>query len=109
MILSRVHGQNKETRQRKLANLFGSMFVTNRVLPLGCSSVERPPNHRVEIYRDVTDRCKHCGRLHYHVPTFSGDRAKNDQLRMLGKSMNMIQNGGIMRVEKACNCIKKPL
>jgi hypothetical protein len=26
--------------------------------------------HRVETYRDVTDRCKHCGRLRYHVPTF---------------------------------------
>jgi hypothetical protein len=24
--------------------------------------------HRVETYRDVTDRCKHCGRLRYHVP-----------------------------------------
>ena len=28
------------------------------------------PRHRVETYRDVTDRCKHCGRLRYHVPTF---------------------------------------
>ena len=27
--------------------------------------------HRVDkTYRDVTDRCKHCGRLRYHVPTF---------------------------------------
>ena len=27
--------------------------------------------HRVETYRDVTDRWKYCGRLHYHhVPTF---------------------------------------
>jgi hypothetical protein len=26
--------------------------------------------HRVETYRDVTDRCKHCGRLRFHVPTF---------------------------------------
>jgi acetyl-CoA carboxylase beta subunit len=26
--------------------------------------------HRVETYRDVTDRCKHCERLRYHVPTF---------------------------------------
>jgi hypothetical protein len=25
--------------------------------------------HRVETYRDVTDRRKHCGRLRYHVPT----------------------------------------
>ena len=24
--------------------------------------------HRVEPYRDVTDRRKHCGRLRYHVP-----------------------------------------
>jgi hypothetical protein len=30
-----------------------------------------PPWHRVDkTYRDVTDRCKHCGRLRYHVPTF---------------------------------------
>jgi hypothetical protein len=28
------------------------------------------PGHRVETYRDVTDRCKHCGRLRFHVPTF---------------------------------------
>ena len=42
--------------------------------------------HRVETYRDVTDRCKHCGSLRFHVPTFfSGDRAKNDQLRVLSK------------------------
>jgi hypothetical protein len=27
-------------------------------------------SHRVETYRDVTDRCKHCGRLRFHVPTF---------------------------------------
>jgi hypothetical protein len=27
-------------------------------------------HHRVETYRDVTDRCKHCGRLRFHVPTF---------------------------------------
>jgi hypothetical protein len=28
-------------------------------------------NHRLDkTYRDVTDRCKHCGRLRYHVPTF---------------------------------------
>jgi hypothetical protein len=26
--------------------------------------------HRVETYRDITDRRKHCGRLRYHVPTF---------------------------------------
>jgi hypothetical protein len=27
--------------------------------------------HRVDkTYRDGTDRCKHCGRLRYHVPTF---------------------------------------
>jgi hypothetical protein len=26
--------------------------------------------HRVETYRDVTDRCKHCGSLRFHVPTF---------------------------------------
>ena len=26
--------------------------------------------HRVETYRDVTDRRKHCGRLRFHVPTF---------------------------------------
>jgi hypothetical protein len=29
-----------------------------------------PRRHRVETYRDVTDRCKHCGRLRFHVPTF---------------------------------------
>jgi hypothetical protein len=35
VLLSSVHGQKKETRKRKLANLFGSMMaVTNRVLPL---------------------------------------------------------------------------
>ena len=29
------------------------------------------PGHRVDkTYRDVTDRCKQCGRLRYHVPTF---------------------------------------
>ena len=44
VLLSRVHGQNKETRKWKLANLFGSMVVTNRVLPLGFSSLGRPPN-----------------------------------------------------------------
>jgi hypothetical protein len=26
--------------------------------------------YRVETDRNVTDRCKHCGRLRYHVPTF---------------------------------------
>ena len=26
--------------------------------------------HRVETYRAVTDRCKHCGSLRFHVPTF---------------------------------------
>ena len=25
---------------------------------------------RVDTYRAVTDRCKHCGSLHFHVPTF---------------------------------------
>ena len=31
----------------------------------------RKPGHRVDkTYRDVTDRCKHFGRLRYHVPTF---------------------------------------
>jgi hypothetical protein len=29
------------------------------------------PYHRVETYRDVTDRCKHCRSLvRFHVPTF---------------------------------------
>jgi hypothetical protein len=46
----------------------------------------RHSDHRVETYRDVTDRRKHCGRLRFHVPTFfSGDLAKNDQLRVLSK------------------------
>jgi hypothetical protein len=43
-------------------------------------------DHRVETYRDVTDRRKHCGRLRYHVPTFfQATGAKNDQLRVLSK------------------------
>ena len=42
--------------------------------------------HGVETYRAVTDRCKHCGSLRFHVyPIFSGDRAKKDQLRVLSK------------------------
>jgi hypothetical protein len=31
---------------------------------------DRRKHHRVETYRDVTDRCKHCGNLRFHVPTF---------------------------------------
>jgi hypothetical protein len=41
VLLPRVSGQNKETTKWKLPNLFGSMVVTNRVLPLGFSS---PPS-----------------------------------------------------------------
>jgi hypothetical protein len=36
---------------------------------LHCSQVPKPC-HRVETYRDVTDRRKHYGRLRYHVHTF---------------------------------------
>jgi hypothetical protein len=28
-------------------------------------------DHRVKTYRAVTDSCKHCGSLRFHVPTFS--------------------------------------
>jgi hypothetical protein len=43
--------------------------------------------HRVDTYRAVTDICKHCGSLRFHVPSHfvSGDRAKNDQLRVFSK------------------------
>jgi hypothetical protein len=43
--------------------------------------------HRVDTYRAVTDRRKHCGNLRFHVPTFfqATGPAKNDQLRVLGK------------------------
>ncbi len=44
VLLPRVRGQNKETTKWQLPNLFGSMVVTNRVLPLGFSSMETPPN-----------------------------------------------------------------
>lgn len=44
VLLPRVRGQNKETTKWQLPNLFGSMIVTNRVLPLGFSSLDRPPN-----------------------------------------------------------------
>jgi nitrite reductase/ring-hydroxylating ferredoxin subunit len=37
-------------------------FVSNSSVPL---------RHRGETYRAVTDRCKHCGSLRFHVPIFS--------------------------------------
>jgi hypothetical protein len=42
---------------------------TPRILSSILTYFERQ-HHRVETYRDVTDRCKHCGRLPFHVPTF---------------------------------------
>jgi hypothetical protein len=42
--------------------------------------------HRVETYRAVTDRCKRLRKLTFSCTHFfSGDRAKNDQLRVLSK------------------------
>ena len=42
------------------------------------------PGHRVETYRDVTDRCKQRTEDYvFMYPLFSGDRAKNYQLRVL--------------------------
>jgi hypothetical protein len=41
--------------------------------------------HRVDTHRAGTDRCKHCETYVFMYPLFSGDRAKNDQLRVLGK------------------------
>jgi hypothetical protein len=36
--------------------------------------------HRGDTYRAVADRCKHCGSLRFHVPTFfSGDQARARQ------------------------------
>lgn len=43
MLLPRVRGQNKETTKWRLPNLFGSMVITNKLLPLGYSSVEKTP------------------------------------------------------------------
>ena len=44
VLLPRVCRQNKETTKWQLPNLFGNMVVTNRVLPMGYSSVTRSPN-----------------------------------------------------------------
>ena len=45
-------------------------ITTAKNMKLLICSCYRPPDHRVETYRDVTDRCKHCGGLRFHVPTF---------------------------------------
>ena len=52
-----------------LANAFVSPGVNSRGELVPSHGASR--RHRVDkTYRDVTDRCKHCGRLRYHVPTF---------------------------------------
>ena len=62
-------------------------------------SIRKPGSSSVEIksktwlqsqrnnrHRARTDRCKHCGRLRFSVPTFfKSQRSKIDQLRVLGK------------------------
>ena len=40
----RAKRQSKNTSKWSLPNLFGKTIVTNRVLPLGFSSMENPPN-----------------------------------------------------------------
>ena len=40
----RVKGQNKQVTKWRLPNLFGNKVVSNRVLPLGYTSVGSPPN-----------------------------------------------------------------
>jgi hypothetical protein len=43
-------------------------------------------HHRVETYRDVTDRSKNCGSLRFHVPTFfQATGKKMIKLRVLSK------------------------
>ena len=72
----RVCGQNKETTKWQLPNLFGSMLVTNRVLPLGFSSMETPSNllssdvvirylhwPHIEVYSYISMFGKHKGYL----------------------------------------------
>ena len=44
VLLPRVRGQSKEVSKWRLPNLFGDKVVTNRVLPLGFTSLERAPN-----------------------------------------------------------------
>jgi hypothetical protein len=44
VLLPRVRGQSKEISKWQLPNLFGDKVVTNRVLPLGFTSLERSPN-----------------------------------------------------------------
>jgi hypothetical protein len=44
VLLPRVRGQKKNTTKWQLPNLFGNTVVTQRVLPLGFTSIERPPN-----------------------------------------------------------------
>jgi hypothetical protein len=52
--------------------------------------------HRVDTYRDGTGRRKHCGDLRFHIlHFFSGDRAKNDQLRVLGKFREQLKRAVI--------------
>jgi hypothetical protein len=49
----------------------GSVTVLQKETEVPTENLQdRQPSHRVETYIDVTDRCKHCGRLRYHVPTF---------------------------------------
>jgi hypothetical protein len=72
-----VHGKEKTTT-RPQDDFLWNMFcirpkkicgfpVSRPYLAFG----RRNPDHRVDkTYRDVTDHCKHCGRLRYHVPTF---------------------------------------
>lgn len=44
VLIPRVRGQRKDITKWKLPNLFGNKIVTSKVLPLGFSSVESPPN-----------------------------------------------------------------
>ena len=44
VLLPRVRGQSKEMTKWTLPNLFGNKVVTNRVLPLGFTSIQQPPN-----------------------------------------------------------------
>ena len=44
VMLPRVTRQQKDLTRWKLPNLFGGTVVTHRVLPLGFTSAERPPN-----------------------------------------------------------------
>ena len=47
VLLPKARRQNKQTTKWQLPNLFGSKVVTNRVLPLGFSSVESTPNPKM--------------------------------------------------------------